>query len=84
MIEFSKRANMKMSNALQTSDMAIPMLKALGKCSTVLPGTLTKVLVYSLRTLPLWAKVHIINMVMGGMATQELFFVQIHLQLLYK
>jgi short-subunit dehydrogenase len=68
---FSERANMKMGNVLQPSDVAIPMLKALGKRSTVLPGTLTKVLVYSLRTVPRWAKVRIMNMVMGGMTAHQ-------------
>ena len=68
---FSKRANMKIGNALQPSDMAIPMLKALSKRSTVLPGTLSKVLGYSLPSVPPLAKAHIINMVIGGMTVHQ-------------
>jgi short-subunit dehydrogenase len=68
---FASRANMKMGNVLKPEDVGIPILKALGRKSTVLPGTLSKVLVYSLRTLPRWAKVRAMKVVMGGMTKHQ-------------
>lgn len=68
---FEARANMKMNMAMQPEQVAIPMLKALGRKSTVLPGFLTKFLVGSLRTVPRWAKVRIMQKVMGGMTAHQ-------------
>ncbi|MBL0183452.1 MAG: SDR family oxidoreductase [Chitinophagaceae bacterium] len=68
---FEKRANMKMNMALNPSDVGVPILKALGRRTTVLPGLLTKVLVYSLRTVPRSAKVKIMQVVMGGMTKHQ-------------
>lgn len=68
---FGRRANMKMSMSMLPSQVAVPILKALGRKSTVLPGFLTKFLVYSLRTVPRWAKVKIMEKVMGGMAAHQ-------------
>lgn len=68
---FSKRANMKMSMSLTPSQVGVPILKALGKKTTVLPGLLTKILVYSLRTVPRWGKVKIMEKVMGGMTEHQ-------------
>lgn len=68
---FGDRANMQLGNALKPSDIAIPILKALGRRSTVLPGLLTKILVGSLRTVPRWAKIRIMMMVMGGMTKHQ-------------
>jgi hypothetical protein len=68
---FSGVADMKMSMALKPSDVGVPILKALGKTSTVLPGFLTKFLVYSLRTVPRWGKVRIMQLVMGGMTEHQ-------------
>ncbi|MGS2727529.1 SDR family NAD(P)-dependent oxidoreductase [Psychroserpens sp. BH13MA-6] len=68
---FSKRANMKMSMSLKPSQVGAPILKALGRKTTVLPGLLTKVLVYSLRTVPRWGKVRIMEKVMGGMTEHQ-------------
>jgi uncharacterized protein len=64
---FSQRANMKMSMSLTPSQIGVPILKALGRNTVVLPGLLTKILVYSLRTVPRWGKVKIMAKVMGGM-----------------
>lgn len=66
---FGQRARMTMSMSLKPSDVGVPILMALGRQNTVLPGSLTKLLVYSLRTVPRWAKVRIMGKVMGGMAT---------------
>ena len=68
---FSARANMKMGNTLNPKDISLPILKALGKKTTVLPGYLTKLLVYSLRTVPRWGKVKIMKKVMGDMTKHQ-------------
>ncbi|MEN0049200.1 MAG: SDR family NAD(P)-dependent oxidoreductase [Bacteroidota bacterium] len=68
---FSDRAGMQMGNVLQPEDVGVPILRALGRKTTVLPGTLTKILTYSLRTVPRWAKVKIMNQVMGGMTKNQ-------------
>lgn len=68
---FGNRANMKIGKALKPEDIGIPILRALGRSSVVFPGTLTKVLIYSLRTVPRWGKVRIMKMVMGGMTKHQ-------------
>ena len=68
---FESRANMKMSMSLTPEQVGIPILKALGRTGTVLPGFLTKFLIYSLRTVPRWGKVLIMKMVMGGMTAHQ-------------
>jgi uncharacterized protein len=64
---FSARAGMEMGMYLTPEQVGVPILKALGRRSTVLPGRLTKLLVFSLRTVPRWGKVRIMALVMGGM-----------------
>ncbi len=68
---FEQRANMKMSVSLKPSQIGVPILKALGRKTTVLPGLLTKILVYSLRTVPRWGKIKIMEKVMGGMTEHQ-------------
>jgi uncharacterized protein len=68
---FSQRANMKMSMSMTPSQVGVPILKALGRKTTVLPGLLTKILVYSLRTVPRWGKIKIMEKVMGGMTEHQ-------------
>ncbi|MEO1652119.1 MAG: SDR family NAD(P)-dependent oxidoreductase [Bacteroidota bacterium] len=68
---FAERADMKMDMSLKPSDVGVPILKALGRKTTVLPGFLTKFLVYSLRTVPRWGKVRIMKLVMGGMTKHQ-------------
>lgn len=68
---FSQRANMKMSMSLTPQQVGVPILKALGRKTTVLPGLLTKFLVFSLRTVPRWGKVKIMAKVMGGMTAHQ-------------
>lgn len=70
---FADRANMRMNMALKPSDIGIPILKALGRKSTVLPGLLTKFLVGSLSMLPRWGKISVMNKVMGGMTKHQRF-----------
>ena len=65
---FAARAGMRMGMALDPKDVARPTLDALVRRSTtVLPGTLTKLLTYSLAPLPRRARVRIMGRVMGGM-----------------
>lgn len=64
---FGNRADMKMSKALHPEDVGVPILKALGKKSTLFPGALTKLLITGLRTVPRWGKVKIMETVMRGM-----------------
>ncbi|MHA4844835.1 SDR family NAD(P)-dependent oxidoreductase [Flavitalea antarctica] len=68
---FGKRANVKISMSLKPSQIGVPILKALGRKTTVLPGLLTKILVYSLRTVPRWGKIKIMQNVMGGMTVHQ-------------
>lgn len=65
---FAERADMKMDNPMTPTTVAIPILKALGRKSTVLPGRLTKVLTYSLSTLPRSRRVRVLSKVMEGMS----------------
>ena len=68
---FGDRADMRMDMALKTSEVGAPILKALGRKTTVLPGLLTKFLVGSLRMLPRWGKVRMMSVVMGGMTKHQ-------------
>jgi short-subunit dehydrogenase len=69
---FGKRADMKMGFSLRPQQIGIPILKALGRKTTVLPGTLTKFLVYSLMTVPRRVKVLIMNKVMANMTRHQI------------
>lgn len=68
---FAARAGMRMGRALEPAEVAGPTLDALGRRSTVLPGALTKVLSYSLAPLPRWARVRVMENVMGGMTKHK-------------
>ena len=68
---FAKRSNMVMNGAMKPAQVAIPILRALGRKTTVLPGTLTKILVNSLRTVPRFLKVRIMKIVMSGMTKHQ-------------
>jgi short-subunit dehydrogenase len=64
---FAARAGQRMGRALEPEDIAQPILDALGRKSTTLPGFLSKLLRYSIVPLPRWARVRIMGMVMEGM-----------------
>lgn len=68
---FAARADMQMGNALNPDDIAQPILAALGRRVTVLPGFLSKLLTYSLVPLPRWARVQIMGKVMHGMTKHQ-------------
>ena len=69
--DFEHRANMKMKNSVSPDKLGVPILSALGKQTTVIPGALSKVLVYSLRTVPRFLKVKIMQQVMGGFTKHQ-------------
>jgi len=68
---FGKRADLKMDFSLMPEQVAVPTLRALGRQSTVLPGFLSIFLVNALRTVPRWAKVRIMKIIMGGMTQHQ-------------
>lgn len=68
---FGQRANMQMGKALLPSQVGVPILSALGKQRNVVPGLLSKVLVYSLRTVPRFVKIKIMQRVMGGFTAHQ-------------
>ncbi|HET8625267.1 MAG TPA: SDR family oxidoreductase [Gemmatimonadales bacterium] len=65
---FSERARMTMAAALDPTDVARATVSALGRRATVLPGSLSKLLGWSLATLPRWARVRVMGRVMHRMA----------------
>ena len=69
---FAERADMKMDMALSPQQVAVPIIRAIGKKTTLLPGALTKLLVYNLRMTPRWLKVRIMGKVMGGFTQHQL------------
>ncbi len=64
---FAERAKMQMGMSMKPADVGVPILKALGRKSSVWPGWLSKFLIGSLSTAPRWGKVRIMKAVMGGM-----------------
>lgn len=64
---FASRAGMRMGKALQPEEIAQPILNALGRKSTILPGFLSKLFVYSLAPLPRRTRIRIMGSVMSGM-----------------
>lgn len=69
---FEERANMRMGKALSPSQIGVPVLASLGRQSNVVPGTLSKILVYSLRTVPRFVKIKIMKKVMGKFVRHQL------------
>ena len=69
---FAARANMKMDMTLKTEDVGVPIINAIGRKNRLLPGFLTKFLVYNLRMTPRWAKVLIMGKVMSGFTKHQL------------
>jgi len=68
---FGARADMKMDMTLTPQQVAKPILKALGRRSVVRPGFLSKFLIYSLATMPRWARVRMMQVIMGGMTKHQ-------------
>lgn len=68
---FSERANMKMGKTLRPEDVGVPIIQAIGRKTTLLPGFMTKFLVYNLRMLPRWAKIRLMGTVMKGFTKHQ-------------
>ncbi|MFN8354513.1 MAG: SDR family NAD(P)-dependent oxidoreductase [Spirosomataceae bacterium] len=68
---FGQRANMRMGRSIPPQQLGVPILKALGRQTNVIPGLLSKVLVYSLRTVPRFVKIKIMEQVMGGFTQHQ-------------
>ena len=68
---FADRADLRMGAALRPEEVVGPTLAGLGRKQTVRPGLLTKVLTAGLATVPRWAKVHVMDRVMGGMTQHQ-------------
>lgn len=68
---FAARASMNMGQALTPEQVGIPILKALGRRVTVLPGWLTKVLVRSLHLMPRAWRVRVMQSIMQNMHSPQ-------------
>ena len=64
---FGDRAKMRITTGVTTQAVAIDSLRALGKKTTVTPGSLSKLLTGSLATLPRGVRVRIMQQIMEGM-----------------
>jgi uncharacterized protein len=68
---FAARANLQMAQALPAEVVARVTMQALGHRTTVRPGWLSKLLGWSLATLPRWGRVRVIAQVMKGMTAHQ-------------
>lgn len=68
---FGQRANMNMGNSISPDQVGVPILSALGKRTDVIPGLVSKVLVYSLRLLPRSVKIKIMQQVMRSFTKHQ-------------
>jgi short-subunit dehydrogenase len=66
---FANRAGLRMKQSMDPKKIAKPILAALGRKRTIYPGSLSKILGYSLKTAPRSLKIRIMKMVMKDMAT---------------
>jgi short-subunit dehydrogenase len=64
---FAKRAGLNPGAVGKASEVAVETLDALGKSGTVRPGLLSKLLGYSLSTLPRFGRVLVMTQIMAGM-----------------
>jgi len=68
---FSERADMRMGMSLKPEDVGVPIINAIGRHTTLLPGFLTKFLVYNLNMTPRFLKVRIMGKVMEGFTQHQ-------------
>ncbi len=68
---FARRADMRMAQSLAPDTVAHGTLRALGRRTTVRPGWLSKLLGWSLATLPRWGATRILAKVMAGMTAHQ-------------
>jgi short-subunit dehydrogenase len=65
---FAARAGMNMGKALTPDVIASQSLNALGKQITIRPGWLSKLLGWSLATMPRWGRLKVMSQIMKGMS----------------
>jgi short-subunit dehydrogenase len=68
---FAARAGMNMGNTMSAREVAQDTLNALERGGTVRPGWLSKLLGYSLMTLPRWGRTLLLSQIMEGMSKRE-------------
>jgi uncharacterized protein len=68
---FAARADMQMAQALPAEVVARVTMRSLGRKTTVRPGWLSKLLGWSLATMPRWGQVMVITQVMKGMTAHK-------------
>ena len=68
---FALRADMKMDMTMKPETIATPIINAIGRKRTILPGLLTKFLAFNLMMVPRWAKTRIMGKVMGGFTKHQ-------------
>jgi uncharacterized protein len=68
---FAARADMRINGAMKPVDVAKQTLDSLGGKFTVLPGLLSKLILYSLAPLPRPMRARIVGMVMAGMTKHK-------------
>ncbi len=64
---FGERANMRLTMGITPRTVAAESLKALGRKTTVVPGTVSRMLTGSLAPLPRWLRVRVMGRVMADM-----------------
>jgi short-subunit dehydrogenase len=68
---FGERAQMDLGNAMPASKVAAETLDALGERGFVRPGGLSKLLGWSLATMPRWGRVRVMSRIMGSMTSHH-------------
>jgi short-subunit dehydrogenase len=68
---FAERARMDLGNAMPASTVALETLDALGKRGFVRPGRLSKLLGWSLATMPRWGRIHVMTRIMRSMTSHQ-------------
>ncbi len=69
---FAQRADMRMGMAESPATVATQSLNALGRRGTVIPGAFSKLLTYSLTTLPRFLRTRMLGQIMGNMTRHQL------------
>lgn len=68
---FADRADMRMGRTVDPRTVAVVSLQALGRRTTVAPGALSKILTWSMATLPRSARIRVMGRVMGGFTEHQ-------------
>lgn len=63
---FAECAGMKMNMTLKPEQIGVPIIRSIGKRTTVFPGFLTKFLIFNLRLTPRWLRIRVMRQIMKG------------------